>query len=1063
MSESSTSGQNGLTKRPFWRIAALALAVATLVTTAATSLALVDSGAAGAAAPHPRTAPHPQTAPHPRTAPHPSTPVAPKLGAAPKIAASVTATVVVDTESDTNPGDPTTACASGNNHTCSLRAAVAVANASSGVDAITVPSGYTITLSLGVLTLTHSMVINGTGATVNGSAAQIIDVDGLSAGVQITGLTLTNGESEEGGAIDLDVGSLVLTDATITHSEALYGGAVYANEGSLWVDGSSFTDNTASSKGGAMYLYEGAAQIVDTTIGGTSLAQANVSPNGAGIFNDAETVVIIDSTISYNSSGAATYGSGVGIYNDETMDISGSAIDHNVSLFGGEGAGIENDEVLTASNTTIDDNSISGVGQDDYGAGYYDDCDTSNFTNVTVDGSQDIGGVEVEGGAVYSDCYQFTWTGGSIADTTTSLSLSSGYVYGGAFYTDSDSATLNDVDISNTTSTSYVVEGGALYNDDYTSLTDVPISGTVAHGSSTAGGYVYGGAIYNEDYLTMTGVPVTGTTAEADLSTASTPSTTSSYIYGGAMYTAGEFDADGLSITGTTVKATGGDGVVYGGGIYNYDDEYSTLTDSQVVGTSVTADDFIMGGLLLNTHALTARNLTLGNGTIALTGGPDVGDGYIDGSILYTDHNLSLVNGTIDNVTSTVRDSTDPVLTGVEIASNATIAQFTNTTIANDSVSGGAGVTHLVSVDGGTSLSLLNTIVASSSPSLNCAVGIDAALLSLGHNLENGTSCGFTKPGDLQSTNPQVAALADNGGSVETGALVAGSPAIDAGTNSGCPPTDARGVARPQGTSCDIGAYEYVPPPTQGYRLVASDGGLFAYGAAGFFGSMGGQHLNEPIVGVAATPDGKGYWEVASDGGIFSFGDAHFYGSMGGQHLNEPIVGIATTSDGKGYWEVASDGGIFSFGDAAFHGSAGSIPLNKPIVGIAASPDGKGYWEVASDGGIFAFGDAHFYGSMGGQHLNEPIVGIAAAPDGKGYWEVASDGGIFSFGSATYYGSQGGQHLNKPIVGIAATPDGKGYWEVGSDGGIFTFGDASYLGSTGAITLNQPVVGIAAS
>jgi hypothetical protein len=44
---------------------------------------------------------------------------------------------------------------------------------------------------------------------------------------------------------------------------------------------------------------------------------------------------------------------------------------------------------------------------------------------------------------------------------------------------------------------------------------------------------------------------------------------------------------------------------------------------------------------------------------------------------------------------------------------------------------------------------------------------------------------------------------------------------------------------------------------------------------------------------MAATPTGGGYWEVASDGGIFSFGDAGFRGSMGGQPLNRPIVGIA--------------------------------------------------------------------------------------------------------------------------------------------------------------------------
>ena len=74
---------------------------------------------------------------------------------------------------------------------------------------------------------------------------------------------------------------------------------------------------------------------------------------------------------------------------------------------------------------------------------------------------------------------------------------------------------------------------------------------------------------------------------------------------------------------------------------------------------------------------------------------------------------------------------------------------------------------------------------------------------------------------------------------------------------------------------------------------MASDGGVFNYGDAAFEGSMGGQPLNTPIVGMAATPDGGGYWLVASDGGIFSFGDAAFHGSMGGQHLNKPIVGMA--------------------------------------------------------------------------------------------------------------------------------------------------------------------------
>ena len=100
---------------------------------------------------------------------------------------------------------------------------------------------------------------------------------------------------------------------------------------------------------------------------------------------------------------------------------------------------------------------------------------------------------------------------------------------------------------------------------------------------------------------------------------------------------------------------------------------------------------------------------------------------------------------------------------------------------------------------------------------------------------------------------------------------------------------------------------------------------------------------------MAATPDGAGYWLVATDGGIFSYGDAQFYGSTGSIHLNQPIVGMASTPDGKGYWLVASDGGIFSYGDAKFFGSTGGTRLNAPIVGMARRPSaGAGYWLVAN-------------------------------------------------------------------------------------------------------------------
>jgi hypothetical protein len=254
------------------------------------------------------------------------------------------------------------------------------------------------------------------------------------------------------------------------------------------------------------------------------------------------------------------------------------------------------------------------------------------------------------------------------------------------------------------------------------------------------------------------------------------------------------------------------------------------------------------------------------------------------------------------------------------------------------------------------------------------------------------------------------------------------------------------------------------PIARSGYRFVASDGGIFAYGSgAPFLGSMGGQHLNAPIVGMAVMPGGDGYYLVASDGGIFSYGGAQFYGSMGGKPLNKPIVGMAVTADGAGYWEVASDGGIFSFGDAQFYGSMGGSPLNKPVVGIAATPDGRGYYEVASDGGVFNFGDATFDGSAGSLALNKPVVGISVPVSG-GYYLVASDGGIFSYPSTlAFYGSTGSIRLNAPVVGMATTSGG--YYFVASDGGIFsypTMNGPAFLGSRGGQPLDAPIVGIAA-
>jgi peptidoglycan hydrolase-like protein with peptidoglycan-binding domain len=126
--------------------------------------------------------------------------------------------------------------------------------------------------------------------------------------------------------------------------------------------------------------------------------------------------------------------------------------------------------------------------------------------------------------------------------------------------------------------------------------------------------------------------------------------------------------------------------------------------------------------------------------------------------------------------------------------------------------------------------------------------------------------------------------------------------------------------------------------------------------------------LNKPVVGMASTSDGQGYWLVASDGGVFTFGDAPFFGSTGNIVLNQPVVGITATADNGGYRMVASDGGIFDFGDAAFYGSGTGAPLTAPVVGMAARPGG--YW--------IAFGSTDPLTTVLGQE--EVLAGLGYLP-----------------------------------------------------------------------------------
>ncbi len=223
-----------------------------------------------------------------------------------------------------------------------------------------------------------------------------------------------------------------------------------------------------------------------------------------------------------------------------------------------------------------------------------------------------------------------------------------------------------------------------------------------------------------------------------------------------------------------------------------------------------------------------------------------------------------------------------------------------------------------------------------------------------------------------------------------------------------------------------------------GYWMVASDGGVFTFGDAAYVGSVPASgigpvgskmahHLLAPIVGIVPTPDGKGYLMVASDGGVFAFGDAHFVGScasIGG--CPAPVVAVVPDATGRGYWLLLSNCEMVAFGDAP------KIPdvdcqnfahAHKVVATAAArTPGGNGYWVLLANGALYAEGSARSLGSSAtarGAAASDPAVAVVPTSDGRGAWVVDANGTVEAFGDAPNLGGGAGKPLSAPIIAAA--------------------------------------------
>ncbi len=142
---------------------------------------------------------------------------------------------------------------------------------------------------------------------------------------------------------------------------------------------------------------------------------------------------------------------------------------------------------------------------------------------------------------------------------------------------------------------------------------------------------------------------------------------------------------------------------------------------------------------------------------------------------------------------------------------------------------------------------------------------------------------------------------------------------------------------------------------------------------------VGGIDACQPaVVGIMATPDGDGYWLVGADGGVFAFGDAGYYGSAAGVSISPIVGGLAPRRTARGTGRPRRTAPSTP---SATPPSAVGPPRPRPS--WASRPRATAtVWSVA-DGGVLDFGDAAYFGSMAGQELTKPVVGMAAAPDAR--------------------------------------------------------------------------------
>jgi len=723
----------------------------------------------------------------------------------------------------------------------SLREAVCAANNTAGADDITIPVGtYSLTIpgngedaaATGDLDITEDLMIIGAGSAntiIEGAGAfddRIFDI--ITGTVEISGTTIRNGTppGNGGGIWNSDV--LTLTDIIVTGNTAgLNGGGVFNRFGTLVVASSIISGNTATVlNGGGLANNLGTVTIDNSTIGFNSADAAgggiwndnilslnsttvvsNVVNNlitsaGGGIYNSGGSAVatLINSSVITNQAGLVGTSQGGGIFNSGTLNVDGTLIDGNLATCNtlpstDDGSGIYNSGTATIINNSSVSNNGCVEGVYNSGSLTVDATiiDNNGFSGLDGGGiHNDVSGVASVTGSTISNNGHFDGRGAGInndgtftLNTTTLIGNGGNGPGGGIFNSGTGTFTANGSSIiGNNASGLFFPSGGGISSDGVLMVNTSTISGNNADSS--------GGGIYNTGSLIVTnssiennsasiGAGINNDDGSVTLSGSTLSANAAGSAAGGIQNISGIVNIANNSFIGNNTSTEGGGGIINDGGTLTVDG--STLDNNAVSGGDG-------GGIYnVNAGAVTLTNSTVSNNSSGLDGG---GLLVISPGSTATVSNSTFSGNSADNGG------------GIFIAGSTSVTITQTTISSNTATLAGGGISNA-----GTTL-IGATIVANSISGGDCSNF--GSLFSLGYNLVGDTTCNtnFVGPGDTTNTNPLLGPLQNNGGNTETHAILnISSPAVD-GVGPTCPPpsTDQRGVARPVGPGCDIGAYE---------------------------------------------------------------------------------------------------------------------------------------------------------------------------------------------------------------------------------------------------------------